>query len=305
MGRRRGGVDRRLAELRVGAPLERRRDPRRELGPQLVEGVELGGICGELVVELGQSLLTHLLHDHVEPRILAGHLGLAVVVGKGELDGQLVAGRGAGQRLLHLCQQALGADLDHVVARGRAFEWLAVRRPFEVDHHQVAACGGPVDGADAREALAEAVELGGDGVGGHLDLGATDLEAAVGAELRPRPDPDLDRELEGLAGGRQIRHVEARVADRRDPRLEQRPLIPLGQRVAERLLEHRLAPHPLHHQGRRHLAAAEPGNPHLAAELACRALDPLLDGVGIDADVEADAAVGELGDRGAHGERER
>ena len=55
-----------------------------------------------------------------------------------------------------------------------------------------------------------------------LDLGATDLEAAVGAELRPRPDPDLDRELEGLAGGRQIRHVEARVADRRDPRLEQR-----------------------------------------------------------------------------------
>ena len=109
----------------------------------------------------------------------------------------------------------------------------------------------------------------------------------------------------GLAGGRQLRDVEARVADRRDPGLEQRPLVPLRQRVAKRLLEHRLAPHPLHHEGRRHLAPTKPGNPHLAAELARRALDPLLDGVGIDADVEADAAVGELGDRGAHGERER
>ena len=41
-----------------------------------------------------------------------------------------------------------------------------------------------------------------------------------------------------------------------------------AERAPQRLVEHRLAPQPTDHDGRRHLALAEAGHPHLPAELA-------------------------------------
>ena len=49
------------------------------------------------------------------------------------------------------------------------------------------------------------------------------------------------------ASGRS-RRSRARVADRADAGVEQRPLVPLGQRLADRLLEHRAEADPLDHQ---------------------------------------------------------
>ena len=57
------------------------------------------------------------------------------------------------------------------------------------------------------------------------------------------------------------------------PDVEQRPLVPLGQRVAQRLLDHRLAADALDHELRRHLALAEAGQLHLAGELLRGAVD--------------------------------
>ena len=76
------------------------------------------------------------------------------------------------------------------------------------------------------------------------------------------------------------------VADRADPGAEQRPFVPLGQRVADRLLEHGAEAEPLDHQRRRRLALAEAGQPHLAGEAAGGALDALLDVLGRDLDLD-------------------
>ena len=42
------------------------RDARREVGPQLVDRVELGHLVGPLVGDLGEHLLLDVLHDHPE-----------------------------------------------------------------------------------------------------------------------------------------------------------------------------------------------------------------------------------------------
>ena len=65
---------------------------------QLVERLELGRLGGEVVVEVGQVLLAHLLDRERELRRLAGQVGGLMIVGEGDLDRALVAGRGAGQR---------------------------------------------------------------------------------------------------------------------------------------------------------------------------------------------------------------
>ena len=63
-----------------------------DVGAQLLERVELGGLGGEVVVELGQDLLPHLLDLDREDRVFAGELLGLVVVGEGDLDLALLAG---------------------------------------------------------------------------------------------------------------------------------------------------------------------------------------------------------------------
>ena len=103
-----------------------------------------------------------------------------------------------------------------------------------------------------------------------------------------------------LALGGQLADVELRVADRGDAGLEQRPLVPLGQPVAKRLLDDRLAADPLDHQLRRHLALAKAGHLHLAGERRRGAVDALGERLGLDRDVDLDPRLGELCDLGLH-----
>ena len=87
-----GGVDRGDAEVLLGAAAERLADFLADVGAQLLQRVELGGVGGEVVVELGQDFLPHLFDLDFEDRVFAGQVLGLVVVGEGDLDLALLAG---------------------------------------------------------------------------------------------------------------------------------------------------------------------------------------------------------------------
>ena len=125
--------------------------------------------------------------------------------------------------------------------------------------------------------------------------------ALVLAERGLRAHADLDRELQRLALARQVAHVEVRLADRHDGGRVDRGAVPGGDRVAHRLVEHGVAADALDDDGRGRLAGAEAGDAHGAAELARGLRDALLDLLGGDLRLDADARLGELGDGGGDG----
>jgi hypothetical protein len=122
-----------------------------------------------------------------------------VVVRELDLELRLVTGRLARQARVELGHQALGAKLDREVLPGRTLERLSVDRPLEVDHDDIALRGRALHRVQAAEPLTQALELGVDGIGGHLDLLLADLEAAVLPQLGRRAHPDLNGEHQLLA----------------------------------------------------------------------------------------------------------
>ena len=140
-----------------------------EVVAQLGEGVELGGLGGELVVEVGQHLGLDLVDGDLEVQLLLG--GLLGVVGVLGVEGELVAGGGAGELLVELGHDAAGADLVEVGAGHEPVEDLAVLAALDVDGDVVALGGGPLDDLELGELAADALDLvvdlfvGGDGRG--------------------------------------------------------------------------------------------------------------------------------------------
>ena len=120
------GVERGLAEALGDLSLEDLAYPALDLLAELGNGVELGGLGGEVVVELGQLLLAHLAHPDLELGGLARHLLAGVVVG--EVHGRLtlIARGGPLERLLQLRQHPARAELQQVVLGLAALERLAV-----------------------------------------------------------------------------------------------------------------------------------------------------------------------------------
>ena len=189
-----GGVDGGDAEVLLGALVDRLADPFGDVGAQLLERLELRGLGGEVVVELGQDLLPHLFDLDGEDRVLAGQLLGLVVLGEGDLDLALFARFGAGQLLLEALDQLAAAELQQVVGGLAALEGLAVAQALEVDQQHVAVGGGALDRLELGEALADALDLAVDDLVGRLGLGLADLEALVLAELGRRPHADLEFE---------------------------------------------------------------------------------------------------------------
>ena len=107
------------------------------------------------------------------------------------------------------------------------------------------------------------------------------------------------RQRLALAG--QLGEVEVRLADRDDVGVVDRGGVPAAQRVADGLVEHRLAADALEDHGRRRLAGAEAGHAQVAGELARGLLDALLDLGGGHLRLDAHARLGELGDGGGDG----
>ena len=178
---------------------------------------------GELVVELGEILLAHLLDGDRKARGPPGQLVGLVVVGEGHVDRALVARGGAGERRVELGQQVLRPELDHEVARLRPLERLTLDGAGVVDHDRVAGGRGAIDGREARKALAQAVELGLHGVVGNLGLRLADLESrAIRQASAVGRTPTSIENSSVLALGGQLADVELRVADRRPGRRRRR-----------------------------------------------------------------------------------
>ena len=123
------------------------------------ERVELAVLGGEIVVEIRQHALLDLLDLRGVGDGLAAQLLAAVVVGVGDLDADGVAGTAAAQLLVEAGQQPFRAELDHVVARARRGQALAVDLSVEVDDQEVALLGGPIHGRHAGALHAQPLEL--------------------------------------------------------------------------------------------------------------------------------------------------
>ena len=76
------------------------------------------------------------------------------------------------------------------------------------------------------------------------------------------------------------------IADRADAGAEQALLVPLRQRLADRLLQHGAEAEPLDHQRGRRFALAEAGHPHLPGEAAGGALHAAIDQIGGNLDLD-------------------
>ena len=296
-----GGVDRGLAELGLDVARLRLGEALADVVAQLVERVE-ARLGGELVVEAGQLLGLDLLDRDRELGLLAREVLGAVVLGELDLDRALVAGGRALELLLEAGDEPARAELDHLVAALAAAERLAAERAEEVHDHEVAGGGGALDGLELGHAVAQLLDLLLDRLVGDLGIAAADLEPLVLAELGLRADADLDREAQRLALARELAEIEVGLADRDDLGGVDGGRVPAGDRLADRLVEHGLAPDALDDHGRRDLALAEAGDAQVAAERLRGLGDALLDLGGGHLGLDADARLGQLGDGGGDGD---
>jgi hypothetical protein len=187
------------------------------------------------------------------------------------------------------------AQLQQVVVRLAALECLAVEQTLEIDQQHVAGGRDPLDRLQLGEPFADPLDLTIDELGRRLGLGPPNLESLVLAERRLGPDADLKGEGEWLAlrlGSRD--DLDAGIADRGDAGTEQGSFVPLGQRLADRLLQQGREADPLDHQRWRRLALAEAGHPHLPRHRAGGTVDSALDVGGRDLDLDFDARAGKL-----------
>ena len=144
---------------------------------------------------------------------------------------------------------------------------------------------------ERRGLLAQALELGVDLFGRHLDI----LLHALELELLRQRARGLQRELGGererLALARDRLEVDARPVGGAQARFRDRLTHPRGQELAHRLLEDLLAAHALQHHRGRHLALAEAGDLRAVHEVPERVAQVVVDPVGLELDLEPRAAA--------------
>ena len=185
-----GVVDDPVGEL-VARPVERvALEPRLDVGPQRVEVREIAERADEVVVELGLDLLAQLAELDREVGLLAGQLGLGVVIGEGDVEVGRAADLETQQVGLEPRDEPLLAEDQRHALRAAALERLAVARPFERDDRVVAVLrAAALDRGQRRVLVAQLLEdLVDPGVVDGLDLGS-EVEVLVVAELRPRAGP--------------------------------------------------------------------------------------------------------------------
>ncbi len=165
----------------------------RDVGAQLLQGVELGGELGEVVVELGQ--LAHLDRLHGDGAL--GVVALVVAAGQRGGEGRGVARGQAEQRVVHALEHVLAADLVGDV--GDRVDLLVADGGGQVDRDEVTVLDGPLDAHEGAEALAQRGESLLDVLVGRLDLVDLDGDALEVGQLDLGAHVGLDGELEVLA----------------------------------------------------------------------------------------------------------
>lgn len=242
------------------------------VGLQLVEGVELGGELGELVVQARQ-FTSGDLGD------LDGDLGLLALGGAAlELGGEggLATGLQALHGLVDALEELTGADRVRDAGRNAVLEHLAVDLGLEVDRDDVAVLGGTLDRGGGGEALAELLHRLVHVLVADLDGVDLDLDAGVVRNLDLGTDVDLGGEVQRLAV-LQLRDVDLGLAQHVELGLVDRFGVELRKRVVDGLLKHSTAAEPLVDDAGRDLALAEALHRDLLVDLLVRRVEAVLE----------------------------
>jgi hypothetical protein len=156
-----------------------------QVGPELLQGVELAGLLGEVVVQLGQDLGLGLLDQDLEGDLAAGQL-LAGLLGQGGVEAEDVALALALQLLVQLGYDGARADLVEEVGAGQLRDLVGVVGGPQVDLGEVALGQRAADDLQLGGPLAQALELGVDVLVGDLEGRPLDLDPLVGGQARAR-----------------------------------------------------------------------------------------------------------------------
>ncbi len=240
------------------------------------QGVEVGEVAegpDEVVVELGLDLLAELAEVDREMRLLAGQLGLRVVVGEGDVELGRAADLEADQVGLEARDQALLAEDQRHPVGAAALERLAVPRPDERDDRVVAVARPAVLDRGERRVLVPQLldDLVDPGVVDGLDL-RLEVEVLVVAEL------DLGRHLDGRLEDERLAllgldHLDVRVGQRHEVLLDHRLAVAVADEVLDGLVEDDArAEVPLEDRSRS-LAGAEAGDARVARQPADGVVD--------------------------------
>ena len=181
-----------------------------------VEAGELAQLFGEVVVQLGQTLLLDAIDLHGVDESLAGKPLVGGVFGIAHVEGALLAGRSAGQVLGKFRNRVLAADFDqHVVhVHGIRFGFRDVFAIFGLAVHRglgEVALGqrASFDGGVGRVLLAHAVERLLDFLVGDGDL------RLVGAQIFVALDLNLGQHFKRSLEGEGLAVVHVQVGDAR------------------------------------------------------------------------------------------
>ena len=127
---------------------------------QLVQGVVLADVLGEIVIQFGQLLVLDLVQLDLEGGILASQLLSLVLLGELDVDVKLLAGSVANDLLLEAGDEGTAAQHQRVVLSLAAVESNAIDKALEVDIHSVTVLGSALTGQQTAVAVLHALDLG-------------------------------------------------------------------------------------------------------------------------------------------------
>ena len=265
---------------------------------------------GEVVVRVRQAALAQLAELRRELDLLAGQLGLAVVLGEGHREGALLVLAHADEVGLEARHHALLADDEREALSLGAIDRLAVAAALEADDREVVGLGGAVLDRHQRGLLvAQLLDDGLDLVVGDLVDLRREGEAGVVAELDLRADRQRDpvRRALALREARPLR-LAGQLQD-----------VPVGflEGLQDGALVEVLAGLVVDGVGRvgvgavdaqgslqdlaRRLAGPEAGHAGAAGKMPDALVDGLLELLGGDLDLQHDGAAVAFADVGLHG----
>ena len=127
---------------------------------QLVQGVVLADVLGEIVVQLGQLLVLDLVQLDLEGGVLTGQLFSLVLLRELDVDVEVLASGVANDLLLEAGDEGAAAQHQRVVLSLAAVESLAINEALEVDINGVAVLGSALTGQQTAVAILHALDLG-------------------------------------------------------------------------------------------------------------------------------------------------
>src|SRR5918998_900168 len=265
-------------------------------GAQLLEGLDLARLLGELVVEGRELALLDLLEVHPEKDRLAPQGLFGVIQREGDPELLALAGLHAEELSFEVRQELAAPDLQHVVLglgarQGSAGHPLAP----EVDDYEVALSDRAIlDRREGGELAAHLLELLLDLLVGYLDLFSGHLDTPVTAERCLGANGDRGGELEALLLVERLVEVDLGGVYGPEVGLDDRLAVPGRQLLLERLVVDVVAPEVVLDHAPRCLAWPETRHPHLPPEFPDLGLDANPHRLGGHLDVEPDPVVLEL-----------